>query len=188
MPLTPQKPLSTHASPRDSRTFTGKSDSVSCEVTASFSWVLVHTGFCCDLWESVSPVLWNFCIQIPCKFSVPRQISRLGNLLWALEFLQQCENISDIIVFQFVGRLLGCFLVGLMVTFSKRTYAARCAFQVCCNQSPCPHGRPLLTCASAETQRQVWLRLLWRSLLISLGPGAHKVLLRPLSVSGRYEV
>ena len=36
-----------------------------------------------------------------------------------------------------------------------------CASQVCCSQSPCPRGRPLLTCASAgDTQRQVWLSLL----------------------------
>ena len=40
--------------------FTGKSGSVSCEVTAPFSWVLVHTGFVCALQESVSPVLCKF--------------------------------------------------------------------------------------------------------------------------------
>ena len=36
----------THASARDSQTLTGKSGSVSCGVTAPFSWVLVHTKFC----------------------------------------------------------------------------------------------------------------------------------------------
>ena len=39
----------------------GKSGSVSCEVTAPFSWVLVHISFClCPLQESVSPVLCKF--------------------------------------------------------------------------------------------------------------------------------
>ena len=36
------RPPPTHASARDSWTLTGKSGSVSCEVTAPFSWVLVH--------------------------------------------------------------------------------------------------------------------------------------------------
>ena len=35
-----------------------------------------------------------------------------------------------------------------------------CHTQVCCTQSPCPCGRPLLTCTSAEdTQTQFWLSL-----------------------------
>ena len=36
----------THASTRDSWTLTGKSEPVSCVITAPFSWVLVHTRFC----------------------------------------------------------------------------------------------------------------------------------------------
>ena len=40
------RPLLTHASARDSWTLPGKSGSVSCGVTAPFSWVLVHTRFC----------------------------------------------------------------------------------------------------------------------------------------------
>ena len=36
------RPLPTHASTGDSWTLTGKSGSVSCGVTAPFSWVLVH--------------------------------------------------------------------------------------------------------------------------------------------------
>ena len=38
------RPPLTHASTRDSLTLTGKSGSVSCGVTALFSWVLVCTG------------------------------------------------------------------------------------------------------------------------------------------------
>ena len=75
--------------------------------------------------------------------------------------------------------LLSGSMVRLMVTSSKRTYATYHASQVCCCQSPCPHSRPLLTCASAgehaNTQRQVWFSLLWGSLLLSLGPGVHRV-------------
>ena len=38
---------------------------------------------------------------------------------------------------------------------------------------PCLHRR------SSSTHRQVWLSLLWQPLLLSLGPGAHKVLFVP---------
>ena len=59
-----------------------------------------------------------------------------------------------------------------------------CHAQVYCTQSPCPCSRPLLTCTSAgDTQTQsgsVSVR--------SLSPGAHKVCLSPLNVSGRYGV
>ena len=35
-----------------------------------FSWLLVHTSFVCALQESVSPVLWKFCYQIPLASNV----------------------------------------------------------------------------------------------------------------------
>ena len=70
-----------------------KSESVSCGVTAPFSWVLVHTWFCFALQEFAFLVLWKFCNQIPLasKVKFPTgsqslwQIPRLGNLFWALE-------------------------------------------------------------------------------------------------------
>ena len=73
------------------------------------------------------PVLWKFCKEIPLAFKVKFpggfqflcQIPRLGNLLWALELLQQCKNFFGIIVLQFVGCLLGGSLVGLMPTSSN---------------------------------------------------------------------
>ena len=40
------RPPSTHASGGDFWTLMGRSDSVSSEVTAPFSWVLEHTRFC----------------------------------------------------------------------------------------------------------------------------------------------
>ena len=50
--------------------------------------------------------------------------------------------------------------------------------QVYCTQSPCPHGRPLLTHASAgDTQT---LKGMSGSVSVEpLGPGAHKVLFEP---------
>ena len=65
VPQTLQQATATHTSPRDCWTLMGKSGSVSCGVTAPFSWVLVRTGFVCALQESVSPVLWKLCNQIP---------------------------------------------------------------------------------------------------------------------------
>ena len=58
-PQTCSRPPLTHASAGDSWTLTGKSRSVSCGVTALFSWVLVHTRFCLCL-----PVI---CFPVPCK-------------------------------------------------------------------------------------------------------------------------
>ena len=101
--------LPTHASVRDFWTLSCKSGSVSCGVTAPFSWVLVHIVFC-TLQESVSPVLWKFYNPIPLAFKVKFPggsqslcwIPRLGNLLCALELSEQCENFFDVIVLQIV--------------------------------------------------------------------------------------
>ena len=54
------RPPPTHTSARDSWTLTGKSGSVSCGVTASFSWVLVHTRFCLCPPIVCFPVLYKF--------------------------------------------------------------------------------------------------------------------------------
>ena len=94
------RPLSPHASTRESWTLTGKSRSVSCGVTAYFSWVWCTQGFICALQESVSLVLWKFCNQISlaskmknvaAKFSVGSQIlcqiPKLRNLLGSQNFL-----------------------------------------------------------------------------------------------------
>ena len=87
------RPPSTPASFGDSWTLTGKSESVSCGVTAPFSWVLMHTSFClCPLSVgfSVQREFWWLygevnggllqeglchtqvcCTQIPCPFRSP---------------------------------------------------------------------------------------------------------------------
>ena len=119
--------MPTHAYTRDSWTLTGKSGSVSCGITAPFSWVLVHTGFICAFQESVSTVL--------CKF----------------QWLYGGVN----------GDLLQ---EGLYHT------------HVCCTQSPCFCGRPLLT----HTSTGVTQTLKSRSGSVSVGsPDVHKVLFVP---------
>ena len=69
-------------------------------------------------------------------------------------------------------------MLGLKATSSKRAYATRCVTQVCCIQTSCSCGRPLLTHASAgDTQT---LKDRSGSVSVgSLGPGAHKVLFKP---------
>ena len=142
------------------------------------------------LQESISPVLWKFCNQIllGSKVKFPRgsqslcQIPRLGNLLG-----NKFKNFTGIIVLQFVGRLLGGSVVGLMVIFSKRTYTTHRASQVCCSQSPCTHGRPLLTHASAgdtQTLKGGLVQSLWCIWFL-----VHtRFCLSPLSIAGGYGV
>ena len=75
----------------------------------------------------------------------------------------------------------GCSLVGLMVTSSKE---GLCHTKVCCTQSPCPGGRPLLTHTSTGDTQHSSVSVSAES----LGPGAHKVCLSPPGVSGGYGV
>ena len=87
------KPPPTHASTGDSWTLPGKSGSVSCGVTASFSWVLVSTRFClcpsrvyfsvlCKFWQLFGGINGDLlqeglchthvcCTQSPCPCSSP---------------------------------------------------------------------------------------------------------------------
>ena len=66
-PCPQSRPLTTDASTRDPQTLTGRSGSVSCGVTAAFTWFLVHARFYCAVQESLFPlVLWNFCNQSHC--------------------------------------------------------------------------------------------------------------------------
>ena len=59
-----------------------------------------------------------------------------------------------------------------------------CHTQVCCTQSPCPCGSPLLTRTSQKT-----LKHSSASVSVgSLGPGVHKVCLSLLTTSGRYGI
>ena len=153
MPPTLQQATSAHSSAGDSQTLTGKSGSVSRGVTVPFSWVQVHTRFCCALRECFPGGSQSFC-----------WMSRLGSLLWSLELSQHWENFFGVIVLWLGSPLLVCFIVELMAISSKSTEATLCSSYICCSQSPCP--RALLTHVSparrhSNTQRQVWLSLLW---------------------------
>ena len=55
-----------------------------------------------------------------------------------------------------------------------------CHIQVCCTQSPCLCGSPLLICTSTGDSQTQFISVSVKS----LGPGVHKVCLNPLSVSG----
>ena len=76
--LTPRQPtVNPHLG--DSQTLIGKSGSVSCGVTAPFSWVLVCTRFCsCPQRVSVSPVLWKFCNEMPLAFQKSNSLGILS--------------------------------------------------------------------------------------------------------------
>ena len=55
-----------------------------------------------------------------------------------------------------------------------------CHTQVCCIQSPCPCGSPLLICTSTGDSQTQFISVS----VESVGPGVHKVCLSPLSISG----
>ena len=59
-----RRPPQSQASAGDSWTLLGKSGSVSCGVTAPFSWSWCTQGFVCALQESISSVLFTFSINI----------------------------------------------------------------------------------------------------------------------------
>ena len=85
------RPPPTHASTGDSWPLPGKSGSVSCGITAPFSWVLVHTKLClclrvcfpvlCKFWQLYGGVSGDLlqeglchtqvCTQSPCRCSSP---------------------------------------------------------------------------------------------------------------------
>ena len=71
------------------------------------------------------------------------QIPGSGNVLWALELLQQGENFFGIFVLQFVGCLLGSSMLALEATSSRRTMLLP--------PEPLPPGRSLPTIALQET-------------------------------------
>ena len=172
VPLTPSMASYCWPTPLlgDSWTLTGKSGSV------SWGSLLLSPGswwaqdFICALWESVSPVLWKFCSQIPLAFKVkfPRGLSTFARTLAAV------QKPFGITVLQFVGHLLGSSMVGLMVTSCKKTF---------------PHTMPPRSAAAGDpvsTEGLCWSMplqealkpikaALARSLVGSLGPGAHKV-------------
>ena len=125
-------------------------------VAAPFSQVLVHTRFCLcpprvcfpSPVEVLESNLSGLQSQVPWGFSGPLQDSQVGKYVVGPRNLQYFKNFFGIIVLQFVGHLLSSSIVKLMATSSKRIYALCHTSQLCCSQTPCPHGRLLLICAS----------------------------------------
>ena len=161
----------------------------------TLSWHWCAQGFSCALQDSVSAVLWKFCNQIPLVFKVKFpggsqclcQVSKLGNLSWGLEILQQCNSFFDTVVLQFMGCLLGVSTVGLMATSSKSICATRWLSRSATARAPVPMAGHYWPVPPQETLIYSKTRLA-QSLVESLGPGVHNVLLRLLSISGRYGV
>ena len=128
----------------------------------------------CALQASVSPILWKFCNQIPLaskvKFPGASQslgsIPRLENMfmgprtfLTVQEFLwYNCSAVCGSSAWQLYGGVNGDLL----------QEATCCVTQICCTQSPCPCGKPLMTRASmGDTQT-----LKGRSSSVSVGSGS----------------
>ena len=96
-----------------------------------------------------------------------------------LTTLQQCGNFFGIIVLQFMVCLLGSSIVRLMTVSFKRTMPHALPPRTAAARAPVPaagHDWPVPLQETLNPQRLVWLSLLWRSMLLSLGPHAHKVL------------
>ena len=129
----------THTFAGDSQALIGKSGSVSCGVTAPFSWVLYVQGF-------IVPFMSLF----PCGFSVLWTDPQVVTSVVGPRILQQCKNFFGIIVLV-CGSSTQWLYSGANGDLLQEDL--RCVFQVCCSQNPCPCGRSLLTCASTgDTQ------------------------------------
>ena len=174
------RPPLTHASAEDSWTFPAKSGSVSCGVTAPFSWALVHTRFSlcpprvyfpvlCKFWQLYGGVNGEvlqegLCHDQDCctqsQPTPPQEMLKhssgsvsVGSLgpgaqgsVCALQ-----ESVSPVLCkfWQLYGGVNGNLL-----------QEGLCHTQVCCTQSPCPCGSPLLTRTSTgDTQTQFCLSL-----------------------------
>ena len=141
--------------------------------------------------EDRFPVLWTCCNQIlvVSKVKFPRGsqslcwILWLGNLLWVLDISKHSKNFFRIILLQFVGCVLGGFMVGLMATSSKRTYttpgATPGASQVCCS-----HCQPVPMQETLKPSKASLAQCLWGLWVLV----CTRFCLSPLSISGGYDV
>ena len=135
-------PLSTHASTRNYWTLIGKSGSVSCVVTASFSLLLVHARFClCPprvcfhspvevLWSNPTglqtPISWGFSVLLPDP-QVGKSVVCPRTFLTVQEFLwYNCFAVCGSSAQQLYGRANGKLLQeGLCHSAWPRSAAAR---------------------------------------------------------------
>ena len=92
------RPLWTHTSTSGPQAHTGKSGSVSCGLTAPFSWVPLHTRVCLCLQESpFTQSCGGSVIRFPGDYQSLCWIPRLGSRFWDLKLLQQSENFFGIL-------------------------------------------------------------------------------------------
>ena len=111
-------PVSSHAFTRLSQKLTGKSDSVSCAVTAPYSWVLFAQSCVYALQESLFPqpcgnsVIKSHWPSKSDSLVIPRPLAGSPSL-GSLETSRQCENFFHVIVLQFVYHQPCCSVVGL---------------------------------------------------------------------------
>ena len=119
-------------------------------------------GLVCALQESVFPVLWKFCnqmpsgfqSQIPWGFSVPLQDPQIGEsvvgprtFITVCKFLwYNCSPVYELSSQWLYGETNGDLL--------QKDLCHTPCLQICCSQSSCPRSRPLLTCVSTgDTQK-----------------------------------
>ena len=160
-PQPSSRPPLTHVSTRDSWTFLGKSGSVSCGVTASFSWVLVHTRFCLCPPRNLLPqscvssvvkslqsqILWGFSVALPDP-QVGKSAGSPRTFLTVQEFLwYNCSAVCG----SFAHLLYG----GANIYLLQEGLCHTLHGQVCYSQSSCPCGRPLLTSASIRDLKYI---------------------------------
>ena len=129
---------------------------------APFSWVLVHMKFCLSpprvCFPSPVEVLQSKSMAFKVKFRGGYQsvchILRSGNLLWTLELLQHYESFfCRINCSPVCGSSAQWLYGGADGDLSQEDLCHTPWLPGLCSQSPCPHGRPLLTCASrGDTQ------------------------------------
>ena len=155
-PCPHSRPLLTHASARGSWTLTGKSGLSlvgSQLISPGAPMVLLVPSkslFPQSYGNSVIKSRW------PSKSNSLESLSpsvdpQVGNLLWALDVCNSVRTSLISLFSSFVGCLLGCSMVGLIATFSKRIYAIWHRSQVCCSQSRCPCSRPCWSVHPQET-------------------------------------
>ena len=159
-----------HTSAGDSWIFTGKSGSVSCRVTAPRSWCT--QGF---IVPSKSLFPWGFSVllldpQVGKSVVGPRTFATVWEILY-----YNCSPVCGSSAWQLYGGANG----NLLQEDLWHTPRLPGLLQ------PEPLSLWQITADAylqrrhSNTQRRVWLNLLWGSLFLSLSPGAHKVLFVP---------
>ena len=166
--------------PLETPTLRSKSGSVSCGVTAPFSWVLMCAWFCLCPPRVCYPSLWQFCNQTPLAIKVkfpggsqsldaqvgksvvgPRTFTTTQELLW-----YNCSPVCGLFPQWLCGGAHILCLPGLLQPEPLSLQQATADLCLCRRHS--------------DIQRQVWLSLLWGPWVL-----VHtRFCLSPLSVSG----